>query len=975
VSNIRRIGINYMVDITFTSSGTATIEFKSNGVTQASMNVTVNPCGTVPSAPSVTFTVSTNACGNKTITRSGSSPPVGITWYWQSSATGTSTTNSGATYSVSSSGTYYLRAKANCNTNWSSAVPAGGIPVTVVAAPANPAATFSVSSNVCGPRTITLTNAGSIPAGVTWYWQGTNSTGQDMSASMNAALNTYSATGHGTLTYYIRAYNATTGCWSAGSTAVTPAFTVSNPVAPSANTFQYCEWETMALTTTGYDATMNWYTSADVFIQTGITYTPINLNPGTYTFKVRSVTSSGCAGASSADVTLTVKSNCDEAMNWVEDRIYSVDGSGNTKEIGSSKTYLDGYGNTLQSQTKAYADNQVFAIQNIFDSKGAQVLSTLPAPINSSSFAYRHRFVTNATVQKEKYSSADFDKTSGPGSVNSPNAVGDNGIGSLGWYYSSSNTLEPRTPTTSYPYSRSWSEDTPNPKTLRSASAGDAYRMGMSHEVIQDVQQASTTELDHYFKLRSHFVKTPGSHSTNLLPNAHTSNLAAFTAQKTAVTLDGTGRIAVICTTATSNPNPGVYPVGGTITVVAGKRYILSARGYKTTAHAVKLYVATSANVEIGTSTESVPTGGPNAEEWISYAFTVPAGVTSIRVGMIWPSPSGIMNDTFYLSNIELRAETPTSSPGYRAIVTDADQKRAALFEDNNGRTIATALVTNASSPYTYENWSYSYYNDLGQIVATVAPEGINTAVTTYPNFVTTYKYDHLDQVIESTSVDQGTVKYVYSLDGKLRFSQSQSQFNASPKRFSYSNYDYMGRLIESGEYTMSGTGYYVFETVSANSPVANSVLTIANNVGYTGITKKSDPNNRCTDYNYVEYDVQTDFVSDPDHTAQTNLQGDISRTQNGNATTWYSYNEFGELLWTKQSVVGLTGYKTVDYSYDNYGNVTQITYQKGNAAEDFYHHYTYDDDNRLTQVHTSFDNGVTKIQHMLFTIITSMVH
>jgi RHS repeat-associated protein len=439
------------------------------------------------------------------------------------------------------------------------------------------------------------------------------------------------------------------------------------------------------------------------------------------------------------------------------------------------------------------------------------------------------------------------------------------------------------------------------------------------------------------------------------------------THQKTAVTLDGTGRIAVICTTATSNPNPGVYPVGGTINVVAGKRYILSARAYKTTTHVVKLYVATSANVEIGTSTESVPTGGINSEDWISYAFTVPTGITSIKVGMLWTSPTGTLNDAFYISNIELRAETPSASAAYRTIMVDPDQKRIASFQDNDGRTIATALVTNTASPYTYDNWSYTYYNDIGDIVASIAPEGVNTAVTTYPNFVTTYKYDHFGQTIEVASIDEGIVRYVYSLDGKLRFSQSQSQFNATPKRFSYSNYDYMGRLIESGEYTMSGTGFYVFETVSANAPVANSVLTIVNNVGYAGITKKSDPNNRCTDYTYVEYDIQTDFVSDTDHAAQMNLPGEIARTQNEHATTWYSYNEFGELLWTKQSIAGLSGYKTVDYSYDNVGNIIQVTLQKGNTAEDFYHHYTYDDDNRLTQVHTSLDNGVTKVQHAVY--------
>src|SRR5690606_34934437 len=130
------------------------------------------------------------------------------------------------------------------------------------------------------------------------------------------------------------------------------------------------------------------------------------------------------------------------------------------------------------------------------------------------------------------------------------------------------------------------------------------------------------------------------------------------------------------------------------------------------------------------------------------------------------------------------------------------------------------------------------------------------------------FKYDHLGRVIEVTSPDEGTSKFVYSLDGKIRFSQNQIQRDASPKRFSYTNYDKLGRLIEAGEYTMSGSGYYVFETVSASAPVTNSVLNITDNVGYTGITKKSDPNNRCSDYTYIAYNVQaTDLpTGDPDH-------------------------------------------------------------------------------------------------------------
>lgn len=53
-----------------------------------------------------------------TLTRTGT-PPVGQTWYWQTTATGTSTANSGATYNVTTSGTYYIRSQNNTTGCWS----------------------------------------------------------------------------------------------------------------------------------------------------------------------------------------------------------------------------------------------------------------------------------------------------------------------------------------------------------------------------------------------------------------------------------------------------------------------------------------------------------------------------------------------------------------------------------------------------------------------------------------------------------------------------------------------------------------------------------------------------------------------------------------------------------------------------------------------------------------------------------------
>ena len=75
--------------------------------------VTVTAQIAVPATPSIT-----NNCGSTVLTRSN--PPSGITWYWQSSATGTSLSNSNTSITRTSGSVYYLRGR-NSNGCWGTA--------------------------------------------------------------------------------------------------------------------------------------------------------------------------------------------------------------------------------------------------------------------------------------------------------------------------------------------------------------------------------------------------------------------------------------------------------------------------------------------------------------------------------------------------------------------------------------------------------------------------------------------------------------------------------------------------------------------------------------------------------------------------------------------------------------------------------------------------------------------------------------
>ena len=289
---------------------------------------------------------------------------------------------------------------------------------------------------------------------------------------------------------------------------------------------------------------------------------------------------------------------------------------------------------------------------------------------------------------------------------------------------------------------------------------------------------------------------------------------------------------------------------------------------------------------------------------------------------------------------------------GYKDITTDPQGNQQVTYTDAEGKVLATGVKNGTS----YHTWTYHYYNDAGQLVATVAPKGI---LTTPMSFITKYKYDQLGRLIEVDSPDEGISRFVYATDGRIRFSQSAEQRSAAPKRFSYTNYDEAGRLIESGEYTESGSGHNIFEPHTTLSAASNSVLNIVDDRGYTASAHES----MVAYVSTIHYDLpDPNFGTEANatfYTIQEFTMGQISYTENDEVKTWYSYDEMGRTTWMVQKIKGLSNkVVTVEYTYDFWGNVLQVAYQLG-TPDAFYHHYEYDEDQRLKRVMTSLDGSM----------------
>ncbi|MEM1323734.1 MAG: RHS repeat-associated core domain-containing protein, partial [Bacteroidota bacterium] len=250
-------------------------------------------------------------------------------------------------------------------------------------------------------------------------------------------------------------------------------------------------------------------------------------------------------------------------------------------------------------------------------------------------------------------------------------------------------------------------------------------------------------------------------------------------------------------------------------------------------------------------------------------------------------------------------------------------------------RIVSKSVYITMSYTVNYYNFSLSIYDKRNQLIATVAPNDVvYDATDPQHNAFTFYRYNSYGQLLWEESPDAGRTSYLYRKDGQLRFSQDPQQ--ANDNHFSYIRYDPLGRQIEAGKYTEFTNSF-------------NSLATSVDNDTYPSYEpyKKEEY--------YMTYDVSDPLL--PTNREQQFVQGTLAKITNDYGTTWYSYNEEGQMSWRAQSVIDLSGYKFTDYKYDLLGNVIETIYQEGQSDE-FRHHYTYDDNSQMTSASTR-KNGV----------------
>jgi len=255
-----------------------------------------------------------------------------------------------------------------------------------------------------------------------------------------------------------------------------------------------------------------------------------------------------------------------------------------------------------------------------------------------------------------------------------------------------------------------------------------------------------------------------------------------------------------------------------------------------------------------------------------------------------------------------------------------------------------------------YHHYTLYYHDRAGNLVKTVPPKGVELQDLTQQNIkdrqvhpnhslVTKYEYNSLGQLIMQATPDGGASNFIYNKAGQLRFSQNAQQ--KDDYTFSYTKYDELGRVIETGEneviniktlkdpiYLESPAHGLLSYPVSKNTQRSVTVY----NEPFSGITYAGQPQRYLQ--NRVSY-----IYADEDGTDKS---GD-------EIYTCFSYDPHGNVEWMVQIIPGLPS-NYIAYEYDLISsNVLKVKYNEG-MSDQFYHRYQYDADNRLTVVETSRD-------------------
>lgn len=481
----------------------------------------------------------------------------------------------------------------------------------------------------------------------------------------------------------------------------------------------------------------------------------------------------------------------------------------------------------------------------------------------------------------------------------------------LAWYYSNNNSLEPYQATATHPFSQVV-YDNLNPGNIISTIGGNMvngeWKTGFSYTM------PAAQEL-YYLYGTNYFNGATSTAGEDVITEFYKTVSIDANGVENVVFTDGEGK-----TLATARSGGTIsYPV---ISLIGPQGYV-------------------DVHIPVGIPSAEIVLLG-NAADYTIYNLRTGALVTG-----------GLSAGNVY----RISAPITSAVPNFVACITPSGGVQAKDVSNSKG----------IRYKVNYYDYALNVHNATGQIIKSIQPKGIpstifssvqaSPAYLSSDQFASISTYDLKGRLASVKTADQGTTKFLYRKDGKLRYSQTTLQANQSTPQVSYTQYDSFGRAIEGG----------VIQTATTwqNLDPDATALVGGTKVGETFVSIYDYPTNYLPGQQLPP--VYATILSQAGLSAsayvQHNLSGHVAITftyspasTSISAATWYSYDIYGRMEWIVEYINGLPA-KTIHYLYDVNGNLSKTIYQKNNSAEMFVHRYTYNTGGSLAKVETSTNN------------------
>ena len=288
-----------------------------------------------------------------------------------------------------------------------------------------------------------------------------------------------------------------------------------------------------------------------------------------------------------------------------------------------------------------------------------------------------------------------------------------------------------------------------------------------------------------------------------------------------------------------------------------------------------------------------------------------------------------------------------------------------------------------------YYHYTLYYYDRAGNLVKTVPPNGIdfnasaNRSTNMGHTFESTYEYDTKNAVITEEVPDRDLPsKFIYNLKNQLVFSYDARQYDMISDAteqahfFSYTLYDELGRVIETGQAKVNMT-----DLAAKSSSEGFALTELDKYLEYfakdesrletfqTGLDENMFIKTKYDKLAFNDPNVNPDFKFPRQGRNLENRVNVVIRDADGDpltlydqVKTHYSYDLHGNVEWIMNDIPtddyypqGISRFLGITYyNYDLIsGNVNKISYNPG-RHDSYYHRYTYDEDQRLEMVETS---------------------